>query len=158
MMDINVRGTYLLTKSALPHLKNSTHAHILTLSPPLNLNPKWFAKHMAYTMAKYGMSMAALGFSEEYKKFGIASNALWPQTTIATAAIANIVGGETMMKMSRHPQIMADAALEVLKKDPKTFTGNFCIDEKILKESGVTDFEVYRVDPNTPLMQDLFLD
>lgn len=158
MMDINVRGTYLLTKSALPHLKNSSHAHILTLSPPLNLNPKWFSKHMAYTMAKYGMSMAALGFSEEYKKYGIASNALWPQTTIATAAIANIVGGETMMKMSRHPQIMADAALEILKKDPKSFTGNFCIDEKILKESGVSDFEVYRVDPTTPLMQDLFLD
>ncbi len=158
MMDINVRGTFLFTKTALPHLKNSTHPHILTLSPPLNLDPKWFSKHVAYTMSKYGMSMAALGFSEEYKKFGIASNSLWPRTTIATAAIMNIVGGEQMMKMSRHPEIMAEAAHEILLRDPKVFTGNFCIDEDILKEKGISNFDQYRVDPNTPLMTDLFLD
>ncbi|HRE96917.1 MAG TPA: hypothetical protein PK637_09140, partial [Flavobacteriales bacterium] len=112
----------------------------------------------AYTMSKYGMSMAALGFSEEYKKFGIASNSLWPRTTIATAAIMNIVGGEQMMKMSRHPEIMAEAAHEILLRDPKVFTGNFCIDEDILKEKGISNFDQYRVDPNTPLMTDLFLD
>lgn len=157
MMDINVRGTYLLTKSALPHLKQSSHAHILTLSPPLNLDPKWFSRHMAYTMAKYGMSMAALGFSQEYKKFNIASNALWPRTTIATAAIQNIVGGEEMMKISRKPEIMADAALEILKRNPQTCNGNFFIDEEVLRESGISDFSNYAVDPNAQLMTDLFL-
>ncbi|MBX7095855.1 MAG: NAD(P)-dependent oxidoreductase [Flavobacteriales bacterium] len=157
MMDINVRGTYLLTKSALPHLKQSSHAHILTLSPPLNLDPKWFSRHMAYTMAKYGMSMAALGFSQEYKKFNIASNALWPRTTIATAAIQNIVGGEEMMKISRKPEIMADAALEILKRNPQTCNGNFFIDEEVLRESGISDFSNYAVDPKAQLMTDLFL-
>lgn len=157
MMDINVRGTYLLTKSALPHLKQSSHAHILTLSPPLNLDPKWFSRHMTYTMAKYGMSMAALGFSQEYKKFNIASNALWPRTTIATAAIQNIVGGEEMMKISRKPEIMADAALEILKRNPQTCNGNFFIDEEVLRESGISDFSNYAVDPNAQLMTDLFL-
>lgn len=157
MMDINVRGTFLVTKSCLAHLKNSDHPHILTLSPPISLDSKWFSRHFAYTMSKYGMSMAVKGFAEENRKHGIASNALWPRTTIATAAILNIVGGEEMMRRSRKPEIMADAAYHVLCSDPKLNSGNFYIDEDVLKSNGMSDFSHYAVDPNAELMIDLFL-
>ena len=157
MHEINVRGTFLVSKSCIPHLKKSKNPHILTLSPPLNLNPKWFGAHLAYTMSKYGMSMTVLGQSNELKSSGIAANALWPQTTIATAAIMNLLGGDAIVQASRKPEIMADAAAIILNKDSKECTGNFFIDETVLKENGITDFEKYAVNPNNALMKDLFI-
>ena len=157
MHEINVRGTFLVSKACIPYLKKSKNPHILTLSPPLNLDPKWFGAHLAYTMSKYGMSMTVLGQSNELKSSGIAANALWPQTTIATAAIMNLLGGDAIVQASRKPEIMADAAFIILNKKSKECTGNFFIDEQILKENGVTDFDQYAINPNNSLMKDLFL-
>ncbi|MGN6402359.1 MAG: SDR family oxidoreductase [Flavisolibacter sp.] len=158
MHDIQVRGTFFMCKACIPYLKNSSNAHILNLSPPLNLNPKWLAQHLAYTMSKYGMSMIVLGLAEELKKYKIAVNALWPQTTIATAAVQNLLGGDTLMQMSRKPEIVADAAFHILSKSSATCNGNFFIDEEVLKKEGITDFTKYAVDPTQKLMKDIFLD
>jgi citronellol/citronellal dehydrogenase len=157
MHEINVRGTFLVSKACIPHLKKSDNPHILTLSPPLNLDPKWFGAHLAYTMSKYGMSMTVLGQSNELRSSGIAANALWPKTTIATAAIMNLLGGDAIVQASRKPDIMADAAYLILNKNSKECTGNFFIDEDLLKENGVTNFDQYAVNPNNSLMKDLFL-
>ena len=157
MHEINVRGTFMVSKACIPHLKKSENPHILTLSPPIDLNPKWFGAHLAYTMSKYGMSMTVLGQSNELKKSGVAANALWPRTTIATAAVNNLLGGETLMQASRKPEIMGDAAFVILNKNSKECSGNFFIDEDVLKESGVSDFDKYAVNPNNNLMTDLFL-
>jgi citronellol/citronellal dehydrogenase len=157
MMAINTRGTFLVSKTCIPHLKKATNPHILMLSPPLDMQTKWFAPSTAYTMAKFGMSMCVLGLAGELKSDGIAVNALWPRTTIATAAIGNLLGGEDMMRASRKPEIVADAAHAILTKPSRGFTGHFCIDDKILAVEGVTDFEPYRVDPSVPLMPDFFV-
>jgi citronellol/citronellal dehydrogenase len=156
MFGINVRGTFAASQACVPHLAKATNPHILTLSPPLNLNPRWFKRHVAYTMAKYGMSLCVLGMAAEFKEQGVAVNALWPKTTIATSAI-NMLGGDTMMRSSRKPEIMADAAHVILSKDARSFTGRFCIDEEILKESGVKDLSKYAVDPTAELLPDFFV-
>ena len=156
--SINVRGTYMVSKLAIPYLKKSENAHILTLSPPLNMKPEWFGAHLAYTMSKYGMSMTVLGLADELKKHNIAVNALWPQTTIATAAVKYALGGDAMMDCSRSPEIMADAAFEILSRESKTCTGNFFIDEDLLMGCGVTDFEKYAINPSKTLFKDLFVE
>jgi citronellol/citronellal dehydrogenase len=158
MFGIQVRGTFMVCKTCIPFLKKSQHPHILNLSPPLNLNPKWFAQHLAYTMSKYGMSMIVLGLSEELKEHGIAANALWPQTTIATAAVQNLLGGDFLMQMSRKPEIVAEAAYHILKRSPALCTGNFFIDEEVLKEEGYQDLSNYAVNGEQKLMKDIFLD
>ncbi|MGO4385592.1 SDR family oxidoreductase [Specibacter sp. RAF43] len=158
MQDVNVRGTFMLTRAALPHLLRADNPHILTLSPPLNLDPKWLGAHPAYTLAKYGMTLCALGFAAEFADRGVASNALWPRTTIATAAVANILGGEEMMRRSRHPAIMADAAHAVLTTPGRELTGQTIIDEELLRSRGVRDFSGYAVDPAAELMVDLYVD
>lgn len=161
MHHVNTRGTYLVSKLCLPYLKIGQNPHILNLSPPLNLNPVWFQNHVAYTMAKYGMSMCVLGMAEEFRSDGIAVNALWPKTGITTAAmdmLGKLLGGEDTVNQLRFPEIMADAAYVILTRDSKSFTRNFCVDEDILKEVGVTDFDKYAVKPGTPLMPDFFLD
>lgn len=160
MHQINLRGTFLVSKTCIPHLKNAENPHILNLSPPLNLDPKWFADHVAYTMAKYGMSMCVLGMAAEFKKDGIAVNALWPRTTIDTAAVRNILGGEQLAAVSRTPEILADAAYAIFNKPSKDVTGNFFLDEEVLKAEGVEDFSGYRVNPqldDSQLFRDLFL-
>lgn len=156
MHQVNARGTFLVSKTALPYLKKAANPHILMLSPPLDMKAKWFAPNVAYTMAKMGMSMVALGLSAELKRDGIAVNALWPRTTVATSAIQFVVG-EALMRMSRTPEIMADAAHVILTKDAKSFTGNFLIDDTLLAEAGVTDFDRYRVDPTQRLQPDFFV-
>jgi citronellol/citronellal dehydrogenase len=143
MHQINGRGTYLVSKYCIPHLKKSSNPHILNLAPPLDMKAKWFGPHLAYTMAKFTMSMCVLGMAEELKADGIAVNGLWPRTAIATAAVKNVLGGEELMNISRKPEIMADAAYEIFIKDSKEFTGNFCIDDLVLHESGVKDFTKY---------------
>ncbi len=162
MFGVNVRGTFLCAQACLPHLKAAAAAgrnpHILTLSPPLNLDPRWFKDHVAYTMAKYGMSMCVLGMAEEFRADGIAVNALWPRSVIATAAVAMIPGASDHLDMMRRPEIMADAAHAVLTRDARSATGRFFLDEEVLAEAGVTDLGVYAVKPGTPLMPDLFLD
>lgn len=159
MHSINVRGTFFLCQAAIPHLKKSTNGHILNLSPPINMNPKWFASHLAYTMSKYNMSMIAYGLSAELKSAGVAANCLWPKTTIATAAVNNLLGGDMLMKMSRTPQIIADAAWHILQKPATQCTGQFFIDEEVLKAEGITDFSQYAYVPgNTQFYPDLFLD
>lgn len=157
MQDINARGSFLLAKSALPHLKQSRHAHILTLSPPLNLNPVWAGRHLGYTMAKYGMSLITLGLAEELREDGIAANSLWPRTLIATAAVQNLLGGDPVMRGSRSPRIMADAAHLILTSDPGKCTGGFLIDDDVLREVGITDLSVYG-GPQAALQRDIFLD
>ena len=157
MHSINARGTFLVSRNCIPHLKKSSNPHILMLSPPLDMDVKWFAPHVAYSMAKFNMSIIALGLSGELKGDGIAANTLWPRTTIATAAIKNLLGGDELMRRSRSPEIMGDAAHIILTKDSKTFTGNFCIDDTLLAEHGVTDFEKYRVDRNVDLAPDFFV-
>ncbi len=157
MHGINLRGTFLASKLCIPHLKKSENPHILALSPPINLNPAWFKHHVAYTIAKYGMSMCVLGMAEEFRRDGIAVNALWPRTTIATAAVQNLLGGDEMIRQSRTPEIMGDAAYAILKRDSRAHTGQFYIDEEVLKDEGVADFSRYAVDPSRPLMTDLFL-
>lgn len=157
MHGINVRGTFLVSKACIAHLRKGNNPHILNLSPPLNMDARWFAPHVAYTMSKYGMSMVALGLSEELKKDGIAVNALWPKTTIATAAVQNLLGGDFLMQRSRNAEIVADAAFFILQRDSKTCTGNFFIDEEVLTEEGVADFTKYAVNPQHKLMNDLFI-
>ena len=158
MHGINVRGTFLVSKACIPHLKKSTNAHILNLSPPLNMNAKWFGAHLAYTMSKYGMSMVVLGLAEELKPFKIAANALWPQTTIATAAVQNLLGGDFLIQRSRKPQIVAEAAFAILKRSSADCTGNFFIDEEVLKQEGITDLSAYTVNPSNELQKDIFID
>ena len=158
MQDINVRGTYMVSKYCIPHLKNGINPHILTLSPPIDLRPKWFQGHIAYTMSKYGMSMNVIGQAKELKSVGIASNALWPQTIIATTAVRNILGGESMIQSSRHTTIIADAAWVILNRQSNECTGNFFIDEEVLREEGIIDFSKYAVNPSKNLLKDLFLD
>lgn len=158
MMDIEIRGTFFMCKACIPHLRKSTGAHILNLSPPLNLNPKWLAQHLAYTISKYGMSMIVLGLAEELKKDRVAVNALWPKTTIATAAVQNLLGGDALMQMSRRPEIVADAAFAILSKPSTECTGNFFIDEDVLRKEGMTDFSGYAVNASQGLVTDLFLD
>ena len=161
MFGVNVRGTFLCSQACLPHLKASATAgrnpHILTLSPPLNLDPKWFRDHVAYTMAKYGMSLCVLGMAEEFRSEGIAVNALWPRTVIATAALAMIPGAREQLDRTRQPSIMADAAHAILIRDARTTTGNFFLDDEVLRAAGVTDFARYAVKPGMPLLPDLFL-
>jgi len=157
MHSINVRGTFLVTKACIPFLKRSANPHILTLSPPLNLKPKWFANHVAYTISKYNMSMMTIGWAEEFKKDKIAANSLWPRTTIATAAIKNLLGGEALMKMSRTPEILADAAYYILKQPSTECTGNLFIDEDVLAREGITDLSKYSVVPGAQLYNDLFV-
>ena len=162
MFGVNVRGTYLCSRACLPYLQKSAAAgrdpHILTLSPPLNLNPKWFHNHVAYTIAKYGMSMCVLGMAEEFRADGIGVNALWPRTVIATAALAMLPGLASQLDMTRKPEIMADAAHVVLTSNPRTTTGQFLIDEDVLRSAGITEFDRYAVAPGTPLFPDLFVD
>ena len=157
MMGINTRGTFMVSKYCIPHLKKAENPHILMLSPPLDMQAKWFERSTAYTMAKFGMSMCVLGLSAELKAAGIAVNALWPRTAIATAAVGNLLGGEAMMRASRTPEIMGDAACVIFTKSSREFSGRFCIDDKVLYESGVRDFEHYRVDPSVPLALDFFV-
>jgi citronellol/citronellal dehydrogenase len=157
MHQVNSRGTFLVSKACLPHLLKSDNPHILNLSPPLDMNPKWFGPHVAYTMAKYGMSLCVLGMAEEFKEQGVAVNALWPRTAIATAAIKNALGGDAIMNISRFPEIMGDAAYTILTKPSKEFTGNFCIDDTVLADNGVTDFSVYADVPFDQLAPDFFV-
>ena len=158
MFGVNARGTFLVSKTCLPHLRKAENPHILTLSPPLDMKPEWFSGHVAYSIAKYGMSLCVLGLADELRKDGIAVNALWPRTTIATAAVRNILGGEKLMRMSRSPEIVADAAHLVFQQAAKTFSGNFLIDDTFLHSvGGVTDFETYRIDPSMPLAPDFFV-
>jgi citronellol/citronellal dehydrogenase len=157
MHDINVRGTFLVSKHCIPHLKKGSNPHILNLSPPINMDPKWLGNHVAYTMSKYNMSMMAIGFAEELKPFRIAANALWPRTTIATAAVMNLLGGQMLINMSRTPEIIADAAYAILKRPSSTCTGNLYLDEGVLAEEGVTDLSGYSVVPGATLYTDLFL-
>ncbi|HET6995772.1 MAG TPA: NAD(P)-dependent oxidoreductase [Chitinophagaceae bacterium] len=158
MHDVNVRGTFFVTKACIPYLKKSPDSHILTLSPPVNLNPNWLAGHIAYTLSKYNMSMMALGWAAELKQYGIAANALWPKTTIDTAAVRNLLGGEMLAKMSRTPAIIADAAYYILSKPSGECTGNCFIDEDVLTKEGITDLEKYSVVPGAKLYKDLFVD
>jgi citronellol/citronellal dehydrogenase len=157
MHSINVRGTFFVSRACIPHLRKGSNPHILNLSPPINMDQKWFANHLAYTMSKYNMSMIAWGLSAELKNDGIAANTLWPRTTIATAAVNNLLGGEMLMKMSRTPEILADAAYYVLCRPSRTCTGNFFIDEAVLAEEGITDLSGYSVVPGAQLYTDLFL-
>ena len=157
MHDINVRGTFLVSKHCIPHLKKGSNPHILNLSPPINMEPKWLGNHVAYTMSKYNMSMMAIGFAEELKPFRIAANALWPRTTIATAAVMNLLCGQMLINMSRTPEIIADAAYAILKRPSSTCTGNLYLDEDVLAEEGVTDLSGYSVIPGATLYTDLFL-
>ena len=156
MNGVNARGTFLCSQACLPHLKRAANPHILTLSPPLNLNPRWFAPHVAYTMAKYGMSMCVLGMAEEFRPDGVAVNALWPRTLIATEALRLIPGANP--RQGRTPAIMADAAHAVLVRDSRRTSGNFFIDEEVLREEGITDLNPYAVSPGAPLIPDIFLD
>ncbi len=157
MHSVNARGTFLCSKLAIPYLEKAENPHILNLSPPLNLEPRWFAPHLAYTMAKYGMSLCVLGLAAELAGEGIAVNALWPKTAIATAAVKNLLGGDAMVRQSRHPEMVADAAHAILSKDSRSFTGNFTIDEDVLRDEGITDFDAYAVDPDAGLMPDFFV-
>jgi citronellol/citronellal dehydrogenase len=157
MYGINVRGTFFTSKACIPYLKKARNPHILNLSPPLNMDPAWFAKHLAYTMSKYGMSMIILGLAEELKPHRIAANALWPKTTIATSAVRNLLGGDFLIQRSRKPEIVADAAFYILQQPSYECTGNFFIDEEVLKQHGVTDFSGYAVNPDQKLMMDLFV-
>lgn len=157
MHSINVRGTFLVTKACIPHLKKSENPHILTLSPPINLDPKWFEKHVAYTLTKYNMSMMTIGWAAEFKKDRIAANALWPRTTIDTAAVRNLLGGTMLANMSRTPQVLADAAYYILRQPSGQCTGNLFIDEQVLAKEGITDLSHYSVVPGAQLYNDLFV-
>ena len=157
MNQVNARGTYLTSKACIPHLKKAANPHVLMLSPPLDMSPKWFQGHVAYTMAKFGMSMCVLGMAEEFREDGIAFNALWPRTGIATAAIQFALAGDEGMKACRTPEIMADAAHAIFEKPSREFTGNFLIDDSFLYAEGERDFDKYRVDPTTKLMPDFFV-
>jgi citronellol/citronellal dehydrogenase len=157
MHGVNVRGTFACSQACIPHLKKASNPHILNNSPPLNLQARWFAPHVAYTMSKFGMSLCVLGMAEELKEDGIAVNALWPKTMIATAAVQNLLGGEASIRGSRKPEIVADAAYVILTKPSREFTGKFCIDEEVLRAEGVTDFSKYQAVPGAQLFGDLFV-
>ncbi|WP_419951480.1 SDR family oxidoreductase [Methylobacterium sp.] len=157
MHQINTRGTYMVSKYAIPYLEKAENPHILMLSPPLDMAEKWFAPHLAYTMAKFGMSLSVLGLAGELRRQGIAVNALWPRTTIATAAVRNLLGGEALIQASRKPEIMADAAHALFLQPSREVTGRFLIDDSFLAEQGVTDFTQYRVTPGIPLAPDFFV-
>ena len=157
MHQINTRGTFLTSKLCIPHLAKAANPHILMLSPPLDMKAKWFAGHVAYSIAKYGMSLCVLGLAEELKPHGIAVNALWPRTPIATAAVGNLLGGEALIRASRKPEIVADAAHLIFTQSAREFTGRFCIDDTLLTEHGVTEFDHYRVDPSRDLAPDFFV-
>ena len=158
IQSINMRGTFLTSRSAIPYLRKAANPHILSLSPPLDLRANWFAQHLPYTISKYGMSMVMLGMAEEFRADGIACNALWPRTTVATAAVEFALGGEQMMRSSRRPEIMADAAYAIFNRSSRDFTGQFVIDDAVLAEEGVTDFSGYRYDPTQELTVDIFVD
>ena len=157
MFDVNVRGTFLVSKTCIPHLLKSKNPHILNLSPPLDMDKKWFKQTLAYSMSKFGMSQCVLGMAEEFKKEGIAVNALWPHSVIATAAISNVVAGEEAFPHCRKPEILADAAYLILSKKASEYTGNVCIDDVLLNQNGTTDFNKYRIDNNEPLWKDFFV-
>lgn len=157
MNGVNARGTYMCTQKCLPFLKKSDNAHVLTLSPPLNMEARWFAGHVAYSIAKFGMSLCVLGFAEEFREYGIAVNALWPRTTIATAAVQNLLGGDDMVQRSRYPSIMGDAAFYILRRRAADCTGNFFIDDEVLHSEGITDLSHYAVNPAMELMPDFFV-
>jgi citronellol/citronellal dehydrogenase len=157
MHQINTRGTYMVSKFAIPHLEKASNPHILMLSPPLDMSERWFAPHLAYSLAKYGMSLCVLGLAGELRPRGIAVNALWPRTTIATSAIKNLLGGDAIMRASRSPEIIADAAYALFNKPARSITGQFLIDDVFLAREGVTDFERYRIDPSVPLAPDFFV-
>lgn len=161
MQDVNVRGTFMLSRAAIPHLRHAENPHIISLSPPLNLSPKWLGGHTGYTLAKYGMTMVTLGLAAEFADEGIAANALWPETTIATAAVQFSLGGDAMMRVSRTPEVCADATYAVLAKPSREFTGQTLVMEDVLRAEGVTDFSKYAAVPGTPddqLYPDIFLD
>jgi citronellol/citronellal dehydrogenase len=158
MHSINVRGTFFVTRTCIPYLKASLNPHILTLSPPISLKPKWFSGHLAYTLTKFNMSMMAMGWAEELKKYNIASNALWPRTTIDTAAVRNLLGGEALANMSRTPEILADAAYIIFSKASSFCTGNCFIDEQLFASEGITDLSKYAVIPGGALYTDLFVE
>lgn len=157
MHQVNVRGTFLCSQKCIPHLKKAANPHILNLSPPLNMEARWFGPHVAYTMAKFGMSMCVLGMAAELARDGIAVNALWPRTTIATAAIQNLLGGDKMMRASRKPEILADTAYIIFNRNSREATGNFYIDDEVLASEGITDLTQYAVDPSVPPMPDFFV-
>ena len=157
MHQVNTRGTFACSQAAIPHLKKSDNPHILNLSPPLNMEAKWFAGHVAYTMAKFGMSMCVLGMSEELRPDGIAVNALWPRTVIATSAVKNLLGGDAVIKGSRKPEIIGDAAHVILTRPSREFTGNFCMDDDVLASAGITDLGRYAVEPGAELIPDFFV-
>lgn len=158
MHAVNVRATYLCSQVCLPHLLKAANPHIHNLAPPLNMQPHWFAGHVAYTMSKYGMSMCVLGMAEEFREAGVAVNALWPKTAVATAAVKNLLGGEEAIRGCRRPEIVADAAYAILTRDARSCTGNFFVDEEVLRAEGVEDFAQYAVDPTAELLPDFFLD
>ena len=158
MQDISARGSYVVTQLAMPHLLKADNPHVLNISPPLNMKTRWFAGHAAYTLSKYAMSVWVLGMSAEFAEQGVAFNALWPKTAIATAAVRNLLGGDKMINASRQPAIVSNAAWAILTRDSRTCTGGFLIDEEVLAEEGETDFDKYAVKPGTPLINDFFLD
>ena len=158
MLDINLRGTFVLTRAALPHLRESDHAHVLSLSPPISADPKWLRGHSAYTVAKYGMTMVTLGVAADEAEAGIGANTLWPRTLIATAAVQNLLGGEEAMRRARTPEIYADSALAILRRDPRECTGHSFIDDEVLAEEGITDLSKYSAVADADLQLDLFLD
>jgi citronellol/citronellal dehydrogenase len=158
MQDVNARGTFLLSRMCVPYLREAPNPHVLTLSPPLSLDPKWYGPHLAYTLAKFGMSMCTLGMAVEHADAGIAFNSLWPRTIIATAAVQNLLGGDAAMAQSRRPEIVADAAHHILTRPARPTTGNFFIDDEVLADAGVTDLGVYAYVADADLQVDLFLD
>ena len=158
MLDVNVRGTYLLTRAALPHLRASDHAHVLTLSPPLSADPRWLRGHAAYTVSKMGMTMLTLGVAADEREHGVAANCLWPRTLIATAAVQNLLGGDAAMATSRAPEIVADAARVILERDPRSATGEALMDDEVLAEAGITDLDGYRANHDGELALDLFVE
>lgn len=157
MHGINTRGTFMVSKACIPHLKKAANPHVLNISPPLHMETRWFAPHVAYTMAKFGMSMCVLGMAGEYKPTGIAFNALWPRTVIATAAVKNLLGGAASIQAARKPEIVADAAYVIFNRPARECTGNFYIDDDVLKSVGKTDLDEYAVDPTVPLLPDFFV-
>lgn len=157
MQDVNARGTFMVSKTCIPHLKKAENPHVLTLSPPLDMKAKWFGGHVAYSMAKFGMSMCVLGMAEEFRSDGIAFNALWPRTAIRTAAVQNILGGEDAMRRCRKAGIVADAAHVILTRPSREFTGNFCLDDLVLASAGITDLSGYADVPDDQLLPDFFV-
>lgn len=157
MHSVNTRGSFLCSKLCIPHLRRAANPHILNISPPLNLEPRWFAPHVAYSIAKVGMSLCVLALAEEFREDGIAVNALWPRTAIATAAVRNLLGGEEAIRRCRKPEMMADAAHAILTRPSREFSGNFLIDEDVLRGTGVTDFTPYAVHPGAELLPDFFV-